>query len=107
MLIGNIDYFFIENKEICDGSDPTVIENRECLIPMSTFWDGPFFREQGEIIEATIIAENSRGRSEQSDYNTVGARVETKPLKMDPPSAQAASTTDGRLSVRITWDGIR
>lgn len=73
---------------------------------MQTFWDGPFERDQGEVIEAKVIAKNNLGSSEPSDFNTFGARVENTPLKMERPSAQAASTTDGRLSVRITWDDM-
>lgn len=69
ILIGNVDYFFVENRELCDGTNPTVIENQECLIPMSTFWEGSFERDQGEVIEAKVIAKNSLGSSEPSSYN--------------------------------------
>lgn len=80
ILIGNVDFFFVEDTLLCDGTDPIVIENKECFIPMSTFWEGPFEREQGEIIEAKVIAYNSLGHSEASPYNAYGDEVETKPL---------------------------
>jgi hypothetical protein len=73
---------------------------------MSTFWEGDFEREQGEIIEAKVIATNSLGSSESSAYNEFGARIETKPLKMSTPSAQSATTSSGQLTVRVTWDDL-
>jgi hypothetical protein len=45
ILIGNVDYFFVESKDLCDGTNPRVIAMQECLIPMSTFWEGPFKRD--------------------------------------------------------------
>ena len=56
---------------MCDGSDPTVILNLGCVVPMSTFWlSTPFNLPFGQVVAFTIAARNVRGWGQTSDPNT-------------------------------------
>jgi hypothetical protein len=45
----------------CDGSDPTIMANLECSIPVNVLKNGPFSHPWGADINAYIIAYNLYG----------------------------------------------
>lgn len=58
----------------------------KCSLKMSSFWEGEFEMDQGTYIAVTVSAENVKGKSEASRWNTDGAMVEKIPSMMNPPA---------------------
>ena len=63
----------------CDGTSSTIVTNRQCTIPMTTFTADPFLLSPLDLIVVTIEAKNTLGYSPPSDENTSGANVQTAP----------------------------
>ena len=70
---------FKETKTNCDGTDPNVILNSYCLIPLSVFLAAPYSLSQGTLIVGRVYAFNSIGSSLVSVSNSVGVLVQTIP----------------------------
>jgi hypothetical protein len=66
----------------CDGTNPTVVSNKGCLIPVEVFRNAPFSHAWGSSIFAKVSATNIKGVSAMSDAGN-GAKIITKP---DPPT---------------------
>ena len=54
----------------------------KCAIKMSSFWSGDFQLDQGTYITVSVRAENEKGWSESSRWNTEGATVEGTATKV-------------------------
>ena len=54
------DIGYVESDQ-CNGEDQTVIDDAECYVDMSQFWQGTHLAEQGTIIMATVSAWNIKG----------------------------------------------
>jgi hypothetical protein len=80
---------FKENKALCDGGNEFVIKEKCCRVPMSTFWDGEYRQDQGQLITAKVRARNAKGWGKFSLKNTSSnsARVEKIPKPMQNPQA--------------------
>jgi len=80
---------FKENKALCDGGNEIVIKEKCCRLPMSTFWDGEYRQDQGQLITAKVRARNAKGWGQFSRKNTSSssARVEKIPKPMQNPQA--------------------
>ena len=46
-----------------------------CVVEMSVFWSGRFNNSLDDLIQAKVIAVNSRGESVASLANSIGATV--------------------------------
>ena len=61
------DFTFHEELTYCNArSDPTVISNRYCVIPMDVLKSSPFSLVQGDVIQAKVLAQNVIGDSAYS-----------------------------------------
>lgn len=92
-----------ENKALCNGADEKVRNDKCCRLPMSTFWDGEYKKDQGQYIIAKVRAMNSKGWSNFSRKTfpvATTARVQKVPNPMNNPYAQQNSASDG---IKITW----
>jgi hypothetical protein len=63
----------------CDGSQQTIVDNSECIIPISVLRDAPFFLEWGTHVYAKIVATNAVDDSDISPEGN-GAMIVTVPL---------------------------
>jgi len=93
-----------ETLTYCDGSDPFVIADMSCTVPMSIFTTSPFSLSVGDLIEVVVEAYNSVGYSTPSPVNTVGATAKTPPQVSVSNLARGASTT--KTQIQLTWTGI-
>ena len=72
---------FIEQTTYCNArSDPAVITNQYCVLPMDILTSAPFNLIQGNIVVATISAANILGQSQFSMLNSEGADIRVAPL---------------------------
>lgn len=77
----------------CDGSQPQIISDLSCSIPISVLRASPFFLNWGQSVYAKVIAGNIVG---DSDYSAVGngaviLTVPDKPINL----ANVAAVTNG------------
>jgi hypothetical protein len=63
----------------CDGTDPNVILNKYCMVPMSAFLASPFNLVQGSSIIARVSSKNAINWSIASPLNTPGPLVQIIP----------------------------
>ena len=73
---------FTEDTTDCngDGTDPLIVSNTECTVPMQTFRDPPYSLSWGDVIQARVWAHNSFGWSIVSQSSTSAATVQTEPV---------------------------
>lgn len=62
------DYY--EDTLDCDGSNPLIINQTYCDVPLSSLRSDPYDLLQGDLIQATITATNTYGTSPISIVNT-------------------------------------
>jgi hypothetical protein len=88
--------FTLESTD-CDGTDATVIQNKECTINISTLLASPYNYDGGDQIYAKVSAVNLYGESDQSlegsgvYYN----EVPDAPLSLTEDNSVRTSTTNG------------
>ena len=63
----------------CLGSEPQVVIDRSCTIPMTVLIEAPFLLEEGDTVVAIVEALNEIGYSEPSEENTSGAVIQVVP----------------------------
>ena len=78
----------------CDGSDATILSNKQCQIPMINLLGGSFNLNLDDLIVVIVTAENVIGSSDPSDPNTSGAIVMTQPDKPSSPVRDDSLTSD-------------
>jgi len=73
---------FTEETTYCNGdnSDPAIVTNSECTIPMQTFRDPPYSLSFGDDIQTRVWTHNAFGWSIVSQASTGSATVETEPV---------------------------
>ena len=69
---------FSEDLESCDGSDPTVISEQRCVVPVGTLRAAPFNLDWGVSVWAKVSATNVIGTTEFSSEGN-GAIMLTSP----------------------------
>lgn len=80
VIIASGDGLTWAEASTCDGTDPTVMSDQYCLVPMSELTDPAKFNlPYGRLIVAKVQARNSAGWSQLSDSNTDGAYSEVVP----------------------------
>jgi len=89
---------------LCDGMNPEVIEKRVCRIPMSSFWEGTYRKDQGTFIGVRVQASNVKGKSDLSPWNIKGPRVEKVPFQMNRPTATKSMT---EAAIILEWEEQR
>jgi hypothetical protein len=57
---------WIEYKAICDGTDATIMSNRQCVIDSNAFNSAPYDLPWGSSIFARVSATNVKGTSQVS-----------------------------------------
>jgi hypothetical protein len=70
---------FITYPASCNGSDPTIVLQRKCYIPISALIVYPFSIEWGSAINAQVSASNIVGPSLFSGTTVSGAIILTFP----------------------------
>ena len=66
---------FVEDRALCDGSNPTTRANQYCTIPMEALWASPYALTLGSTVVASVEALNTVGYSTPSVPNSAGATV--------------------------------
>jgi hypothetical protein len=82
-------------------TDATIINNRYCVIPVSTLSAAPFNLVQGDIVKARVLAANSIGDSQFSLHNTIGATIQVAPLQPALPPYRGSLTSTTQIEVLI------
>jgi len=59
----------------CDGNSPTIVSQRYCDIPFTTFRAAPFNLPQDHLVKAKLAATNIIGTGPFSIVNTVGVTI--------------------------------
>lgn len=81
------DTFYLE-LENCDGSNPTIVSQRYCNIPMTVFRAAPFNLARSAAINVTINAANLKGYNISNSSYGSGATVETEPNTPSTPTRE-------------------
>lgn len=63
---------FFEDTVACGGADPSLTQ---CLIPMTSLTEHPFYLLFNELIYARVSAKNIYGQNTPSVLNSAGAQV--------------------------------
>jgi hypothetical protein len=86
----------------CLGTDPQVVANRRCYVPMSVF-ETTYALPINTLIEVRVAAINGLGTSDWNALNIVGATAKRVPTTAPTLSATGA-TSD--TQVVLTWTGL-
>jgi hypothetical protein len=103
ILISNQDYIkFEEIPEYCDGSDPVVLEQLYCEVPIALFKQMPFEYLSGGRVRAQFRARNANGWGPYSELTLsgTGALIQEVPNKMAAPTRDDLTTT---LRLVLNW----
>lgn len=94
-----------EDAALCDGSDPVVVANRECLIPMATL-RAQYNYGFRDLVQAKLRSYNAYGWSvDYSPEIQVGsATVRVEPQPVHQIFVNPVETTTARISVY--WDSF-
>jgi hypothetical protein len=98
----NGDGDFVQHPD-CDEEYAATLDEPKCALSMESFWSGDFQMDQGTYITATVSAENEKGWSEASRWNTDGAMVEKVPSMMNPPQGLR---NDENNDVSLEWNAM-
>lgn len=90
---------YVEDTSRCDGSDSTVITNRECTFVFTDLMS-TFSYAVGELFVVRARAYNDDGWGELSSANTLGATIMTVPVAMGAPVEDAATS---QAQIVLTW----
>ena len=74
MLIKKSNGEFAASSE-CNGASPTVVQNQNCFVQMSSLTIDPFNLVLGDLVVAMVRASNEKGTGQYSGTNTVGAHI--------------------------------
>lgn len=87
----------------CDVAAALDMDEPKCALTMQSFWSGDFQLDQGTYITVSVRAENVKGWSESSRWNTDGATVEKVPSMMNPPSGLRDESNN---DVSLEWKAM-
>ena len=75
------DGSYAENTSLCDGANSETIMSLYCLIPMTSLRQtlSTYDYAANSLPQFKVRAYNVRGWSSYSDYNSIGATIETEP----------------------------
>ncbi|TNV75036.1 hypothetical protein FGO68_gene6423 [Halteria grandinella] len=87
----------------CDGSSPTFVSTRECLIPHATLRAAPFNLVKGDSIIGIVNAANIKGyNASYSNPNSATAYVEDVPDKMGSVTRNTGQTWSTQFTMYFT-----
>ena len=104
IVIKGHDENYYTELEYCDGTDPDVLANRQCTLPLTTLYAAPFNMILGDHIYVIITANNLYGASLESVPGDGAAIVflPEAPLNL----ANNAAITSAK-QIGLTWsEGI-
>jgi hypothetical protein len=85
----------------CDGTNPTVVAEVECTIPLLTLQASPFDLQLGDSVIATVTATNSYGESSPSSTGN-GAAILLVPSAPVGLAFNSSITTASIIG--LTWN---
>lgn len=88
----------------CDGSDPTVVAENACHVPMVTLRLADFALALNDEVKARLRATNLIGTGPFSTATVTGATISTEPLKPPTPPYEGSNTDDTQL--HIVWNAL-
>ena len=98
LLLASDGTMFVEDKNLCDGTDPTVVSQQMCTIPSVGFTSSTLLSlNWGSTIVAKVIATNERGSSDAGPSGGTAVIV-TNP---DPPTD--VTTEVGSTQIKFMW----
>ena len=71
---------FYQINSYCNGNSSSIVLQRFCDIPFTTFRAAPFNLQQDSLIQSKLAATNAIGTGAFSSLNTVGVTIEVEPL---------------------------
>ena len=84
----------------CDGTDSTIVANRQCQVPITTFTESPFLLDWGDTVSVKVSATNDRGTSPVSPAGS-GGLIVTSPDT--PINLVKDHTNTDSQQISITW----
>jgi hypothetical protein len=72
------DYGYTYNQDLCSDSNPLMVTDSQCSVPIYILMDWPYNLPWGSSISASLYAFNSYGDSDSSEYGN-GAIITTSP----------------------------
>lgn len=100
-------FFFDTSSEMhldlisCNGSLQSIIDSRECFVPLTRLIAEPISLVQGYRVQVIIYAENKVGLSPQSALNTIAAIVEKVPHK--PPVVPSKNSASNQSKIVVDF----
>lgn len=95
---------FATSVATCDGSNPTIVAQQWCTVPMATLIASPFSLSKGALIVVQAKAANVKGlNNTYSDVNTAGAVIETVP---DAPNSVMRHSSTIDTYFKVWWNTI-
>jgi len=85
------DGSYSEEATYCDGTDPTIISQLYCQVPMISLAASPYSLSYGDNIKAKVSATNSEGTSSESAVTTSFTTLETVPTQMSAVTSGTAT----------------
>jgi hypothetical protein len=92
---------YYEDLTDCDGSQQTVVDGLQCIVPITTLLAEPFNLPWGSLIYAKVTAINVVGLSDVSDPGS-GVQILTRP---DPPiNLENVPGITQKDQIGISWE---
>ena len=82
----------MEDLVDCDGTDAGIIAALQCTVPMTTF-TSTYGLSVGDLIIATVEANNAKGFSIPSSENVAGELAKSSPNAPSTPTRGATTST--------------
>jgi hypothetical protein len=90
-------------SEKCDSTDPILVTDLHCYIPMEELTGDRFNLSYNEFISIKVQAMNLRGWSELSDTNSISVYTEVVPLVVQQPMIGVLTT---ETEIDVYWSEL-
>jgi hypothetical protein len=92
---------YTEETTDCDGTNASVVSNRQCTIALLTLRSSPYSLTLGDSVSAKVVSVNTYGESTASSAGN-GAVIQLVPDSPINLANDATTTTD--TVIKFTWD---
>jgi hypothetical protein len=92
---------YTEETTDCDGTNASVVSNRQCTIALLTLKSSPYSLNSGDSVSVKVVSVNIYGESVESSAGN-GAVIQLVPDSPVNLANDATTTTD--TLIKFTWD---
>ena len=87
----------------CNGTDPTIVANTQCTVPISVLMASPFNLQIGSSILVSIVSYNQVGDSPYSDVGS-GAIIQLSLVPDAPLNLTRSNATLDKTKISLVWE---